>query len=373
MAERVRVDVAVIGGGPAGAAAALALCRFTPLQVAVVEATDYRQVRVGETVSPAIQPLLHYLGLWERFVGDGHLSASGTAAAWGAPALVERSYLLGGRGDGWHLDRRRFDRMLAAAAGEGGARVLTGTRLTAVSGGPGAWQLVAEGRDGRRELTAAYLIDAGGQQATVARRLGARAQVHDRLLAVLGVLGRTDRRTRPIRTVVETCPEGWWYSAMLPSGRMVAALMTDAAALRRQGLQQPEVWLQRLAAAPHTGAHLRGTRLRPPLHVRPASSRLLTQAGGAGWVAAGDAVASFDPLAAMGVGHAISTGIHAARVAYDWLHGNGSLLAAYQADVARNFQQYLRMRHGYYCLEQRWPDEPFWAGRHQLPALAGVG
>ena len=85
-------------------------------------------------------------------------------------------------------------------------------------------------------------------------------------------------------------------------------------------------------------------------------------------MAAGDGVAAFDPLAAMGVGHAITTGIHAARVAYNGLAGDGSLLAAYQADVARNFDQCLALRRRYYQMEQRWAAAPFWAARHQPPA-----
>ncbi len=55
------VDVAIIGGEPSGSAAALTLLRYSRLRVAIIEKGDYSQWRVGETLSPSVQPLLDYL------------------------------------------------------------------------------------------------------------------------------------------------------------------------------------------------------------------------------------------------------------------------------------------------------------------------
>src|SRR5437867_11469256 len=105
MIEPLAADVAVIGGGPAGAAAALTLRRYTGLRVVMIERSHYEKVRIGETVSPALQPLLDYLGVWDAFQEQGHAAAHGTAAAWGSSALEWHSFLVNGLGEGWHLDR----------------------------------------------------------------------------------------------------------------------------------------------------------------------------------------------------------------------------------------------------------------------------
>lgn len=95
---------------------------------------------------------------------------------------------------------------------------------------------------------------------------------------------------------------------------------------------------------------------------------MLVPASGPGWIAAGDAAASFDPLASLGIGHAVTSGIHAARVVHAYLTANEQLTAQYNQHILLNVEHYLQLRHSYYLLELRWPDQPFWARRHQSPA-----
>lgn len=92
---------------------------------------------------------------------------------------------------------------------------------------------------------------------------------------------------------------------------------------------------------------------------------MLQPAAGQGWIAAGEAAAAFDPLASMGIGHAVASGIHAARMAYDQLVAGSNLMSQYTANVACNFQRYLELRRQYYQIEQRWSNRSFWARQHQ--------
>ncbi|HVG17804.1 MAG TPA: tryptophan 7-halogenase [Blastocatellia bacterium] len=371
-------DVLVVGGGPAGCAAALTLLKYSPLSVAVVECSDYDRTRVGETVSPGIQPLLGYLDVWERFMADEHLPAYSTCAAWGSSQVVSHDFLFTGYGNGWHLDRRRFDRALADDVAGRGGTLLTRTRVAALSRDVnGGWRCSIAPKDGlKRELSARFLIDASGRKFALARRFGARQQVYDYLLGIVGFYEFDDDGVRPHYTLVETCESGWWYSSLLPHKRMVVALMSDIDIVRRARAQSMEGWNVMLAATEHTRQRLAEARPSAPLQVRPAHSHILQPAAGPGWIAVGDAAASFDPLAAMGIGHALTSGIHAARVAFDELAFDATLMPHYTNNLAHNFYQYLNMRRQYYLIEQRWPESIFWSRRHKALNRAverGVG
>ena len=128
--------------------------------------------------------------------------------------------------------------------------------------------------------------------------------------------------------------------------------------------QNVEGWTALLARAPHTRERVVGGR-RPTsclrgLPPRTSSARL----AGQGWLAAGDALAAFDPLSSMGIGHALSSGASAARAVVAALSGDSGPIDEYIANSARHFAAFLEMRARYYQMEQRWPHMPFWSRRH---------
>jgi len=116
-------DALILGGGPAGTAAAIVLAR-SALKVAVLERTAYDTPRIGETFPPEICVPLQRLGVWESFRRAGHLPAPGIISCWGSDVPAENDFIFNPYGCGWHVDRSRFDRMLAEAAGQQGASVL---------------------------------------------------------------------------------------------------------------------------------------------------------------------------------------------------------------------------------------------------------
>lgn len=358
------VDVVVIGGGPAGAAAALALARGG-LSTMVVERSTYGNARPGETLPPSIEEPLARLGVWERFVGEGHLPSYGTASAWGADRLRDRDFIFDPRGYGWHVDRGRFDAMLASAAEAAGARVHRGARLASCARErSGGWRAKIQSQGESFDIRARFVVDATGRASSFARRQGAKRVSYDQLVGVARFLSPAASGQQASQmTLVEAVPVGWWYSAPLPDGRLSIALMTDAD-LYAEGERVSEDFLRRqLQDAAHTRSRAGSYLWDAPRLVFTADSSMLDRAAGESWLAVGDAASTIDPLSSQGIQRALWSGLGAAKAIAGHLGGSARALSDYADRVGRSFESYLKARRQFYLMEGRWPGSTFWVRR----------
>jgi flavin-dependent dehydrogenase len=339
-------DVAVCGAGPAGAAVACELAR-RGARVVLFEATRYDGPRFGETLAPQANPLLRQLGVWDAFFAQQHLPSPGTISLWGSATPVENDFITTGYGEGWHVDRNRFDAMLAQRAADAGAEVRMSLRIERCRrDADGSWLLeIAGDVHGRARL----LVDASGRNGMRLEADDGR-DVYDRLVAIFRRYSYA-RRAPDLRTIVESAPNGWWYYAPLPGGDALAAFVCDAEHYR-EGLSLDDELLgdgivaQRLAGGEPSSRHV----------VAVSSSRR-RRLNGDGWAAAGDAAVSFDPLSGYGLTNALSSALALAEAVA------GDSLAAYAAALERRFSAYLEQRAEFYALERRWRERPFWARR----------
>lgn len=352
----------MVGGGPAGAVAALVLAR-RGVRVSVLEARAAPEPKVGECLPPDLSPLLRHLGLEEDLRADGHLRSLGHRFVWGSPRPGERPFLAGTLGDGWHVDRPRFEARLAETAREAGADWRWGWRLERCSPAGGRWHLA--GRSGER-LEADFVADATGRPARLARRLGARRLRYDRLVGISSLL-ESPTPAEDTYTLVEATPEGWWYSALLADGWLAVAFLGDGDLLERSLVRgDPDVWWRRLGETRETRDRVEahGYRPGPPPRALPAETSRLDVIAGEGWLALGDAAAAYDPLSSYGIASAMASGFYGGHAIADLLAGEADARLAYLDLMQRSYGTCLDLQRHHYGQERRWPDAPFWRRRH---------
>ncbi len=381
-----KFDVAIIGGGPAGATTGLCLARLGR-RVALFDAsmfdasmfdtsmfdtsmpdaspaqndsekTGLEEPRHGETLPPEITPLLRDLGVWPTFAVLEPLESPGIVSSWGGAAPHEQDFLRNVHGCGWNVSRNLLDAMLRREADKAGVAVFRGcTALSWEREKSGAWMLRAGDRAAPREFRSRFLVSASGQNGL--RVEGRYAYVvEDVLLAVVLRLSYPGGPPGDLRTCIESVHDGWWYWAPAHPGMATAMFFTSQEIYRKAfsaGEQLEEAPLLRSRAH---GARIVGQRL-----VRAASA-LNRHIAGDGWGAVGDSASSYDPLSGMGVFKALRQGRAAARAIHAYLNGDKRALPEYAESVKQDFEKYAEQRRIYYAGEQRWPEAVFWKQRH---------
>ena len=359
----VTVPVVIIGGGTAASAMGIGLGQHG-LNSLIVERGDDSGDKIGESLPPSARPLLEALGIVELADNDGHLRCFGNRSAWGSDKLNDHDFMLSPYGYGWHLDRRRFERELADRAVAVGAERMTETKVTSLERAGSRWHLTLAGSAGDEEVESAFVVDATGRAAWFGRRQRAERIRDDRMVALVGFLHAADPDTDSF-TLIEAVRHGWWYSATIPGGRLATAFVTDVKLLDTVFARTPKGLEALLTDTVHTHERIRvgGYRLTSSPTIAEAGGGRLDTPIGDGWLAVGDAAASFDPLSSHGIVSSMAGGLRAATAAADYLSGDAGSLRRYAEGVAASFERYRAGRRSYYAMERRWTDAPFWRGR----------
>ncbi|MGH3822909.1 MAG: NAD(P)/FAD-dependent oxidoreductase, partial [Pseudonocardiaceae bacterium] len=164
-------EVCVVGGGPAGAALATRLAQLGH-HVMIIEACRFPRPHVGESLSPAIWPLLETLGVQERVAARGFTRVTRARVRWRGDGEEQVSV-----DHGRTVDRGAFDTILLDRAREAGAEVLCPATARRPARCVEGWAVPLADR----VLRARFLADATGR-----RRLlgGGRAPASPRTLAL---------------------------------------------------------------------------------------------------------------------------------------------------------------------------------------------
>lgn len=325
----------IIGAGPAGAAAGILLAQ-SGHRVVIVEKQDYPRFHVGESLIPAVNPVLKELGVWDHMDGAGFLRKYGAEFLYGDGERMVHNVFANGFVPGYEftyeVERAKFDQLLLERAVEAGCEVRQPVAVKSLVQENGQWRATLS--DGS-ELTAHWMLDASGRGGVLPRTLGLKRSGFDHLpkrYAVFnhfrGVRRRSGREAGNI-TIVRV-PVGWFWSIPLDAERTSVGLVTTGTKQQRP----EDAFAESVAANPFMRDWMAGAEALGDFHVEADYSFRQSQFAGDNWLLLGDAACFLDPVFSSGVYLALSSASSAAKL-INGARERGALTPAEQQGYTR--------------------------------------
>lgn len=348
--NHVRTDVAVVGAGPAGTAAAIS-CARAGLGVAILDRAAPPRGRPGETLHPGIEAPLRELGVLGRVLRAGFPRHEGIWVGWDAPPrFVPYGADDAGPWRGFQAWGADLDAMLLEHARDLGAEVFRPCRALrpTMSRGRVTGLETSEGRIGAR-----FVVDAAGSGHWLARRLGLPVRRRSpRLVARFGYVAGVCPAREAIPAIVAD-RSGWtWTAKVRPNLYQWTRLNLDG---RRT---DPAYVPTELHGLPRRGRD-RGADV---------SWRIVGESAGPGYFMVGDAASVLDPASSHGVLKAVLSGMLAAHAITMSVASGGVMgqacASGYAGWIHERFEHDVAELRGLYA---RLPNPPSWVRKPGPP------
>lgn len=354
-------DVAVIGAGPSGLAAAIRL-RQMGRSVVVLHRVRQRPSRM-EAMTPGVADILSYLRADDVLADAGATPVRRHRVAWETRGAVTREPRSGEQS--LLVQRRQFDEELARAALEHGASFRPSTRTIGVETS-GDRQLISYSDDGvERVVEAKHVLEATG------RPHGAKRKPLGPTLVALsaryeGALGDE------CEMLVEALDDGWVWAARKPGGALHVTAFGDPALLHVRWPGEPQRALSAmLASSVHLGQLGDAQSFEG---VCDAGSYVCDDWLQDGHWKIGDSALGLDPLSSSGVEKSMRFALQAALAVNTILRRAGDL------EIAKEFlagklndacARHLSWKSEHYASAWCWPKGSFWWTRGSSPSAVG--
>jgi menaquinone-9 beta-reductase len=340
MTHGERVEVAVVGGGPAGAVLAARLAAAGRDVLVLERAPAWRWRASGVFASPAAVSALRSSGLAEAAIGGvtRHIPAMRVETPAGTSFRLTYGADRGGE-PAVGFDRSALDPVLLDLAEQHGAQVRRGLTATEIDLAKRVLT-VRDATGATRHVVASVIVGADGLRSIVARAAGVARPV--RLAPRVGLSYHLEDRlgatTRDARMCV--IRDGYAGIAPVPGGRINVGIVLGRSwlpALRRDGAEGVAGSIvEAIPATPDDPGDWRhGRRCDSVEGAWPLGHRV-TRRAGAGWLLVGDAAGFLDPFTGEGLHRALDSADLAARAILA-MGDRRDAFAAYDRQMRRRF------------------------------------
>ena len=325
-------DCLVIGAGPGGCTAA-ALVAEQGFSTLLIERDKMPRFHVGESLMPETYWIFERLGITHEMDKVGFTRKNGvqfvSASDKESKPFIFAEHDEGPSAESWHVKRGDFDRLLADTAFNRGATVIDETKVLDIDIRKQSPHRVtvktAEGKE--QEITAKVIVDASGQSAMVANRLGLVEYYDD--LKKAAIWGYFDGAARAgggnpeVTCILHTeSKDAWFWYIPLGDGTVSVGLVGDNDFLLKRGGSPEKTFNEEVKNCPGVRRRLQDASLVSKFNVAKEFSYRTTQQAGDGWVLVGDAGGFIDPIYSSGVFLALKSGMMAAEAITEGLHKN---------------------------------------------------
>ena len=317
-----KVDVAIIGGGPAGSTVGTLLAKYNPrLTVLILERENFPRDHVGESQLPIIGRVLKEMEVWDKVEAAGFPIKVGATFRWGrTDELWDFDFLSNGQlvpeprpakyagqrtSTAFQVDRSIYDEILLDHAEFMGCQVRQASGVRTIERtGDKVDRLILE--DGS-SVEARYYVDATGHTGVLRRGMGVGISIPSNLQNIaiwdywqnaewafsVGIEGT--------RVQVMSGSFGWiWFIPLGPT-RTSIGLICPASYYKEQGKSPEELYLDAIHKDPRISGLIRNATSEGKMATTKDWSFLADRLAGENWFLAGESAGFADPILAAGM------------------------------------------------------------------------
>jgi flavin-dependent dehydrogenase len=342
--------VLIVGGGPAGCAAAMLLTRWGHTATLLTKPL-HETVPLGESVPPSTRKLFDVLGIRSQIEAAGFVRSTGNTVWWGSDA--PRNEYFPDHTHGWQVTTIALESLLRHAARQAGVRIRE------------------ERADAARlaNVQAEFILDCTGRTGVYARarRLRERDGPHQTVAMVALWSAASFDTPEPTHTLIESYDGGWAWSVPVSTElRYVAAMIDPRTSNLTRAAASRTIYLAEIEKTRQMRRILRDAAIVDGPRGWDATMYHATRYVDDNVLLVGDAGAFIDPLSSAGIKKALASGWLAAVATHTALvdpSRRGIALDFYAEREREVHAAFLRLTHRYWQDAAGAHAHPFWLDR----------